>query len=286
MSTDGTPSRCRAALCFISAIFTLLGAKPSQAVCRLGPLDQPRVAHLDASEPGLGRFNKGLIYLDRNCPSEAAVEFAAAIRVLDAEASRSLTRNEFLDLSRAGLALAKATLLLISDRKAGILAIHEVIKVFERSQVTMRAAFLLTTILSPTAPEWDTLSTDLEILANTGYWKARKALLIREIAAGRGAAATSDLERRLNQRDDLQQAHALRILLAEAYQLTGRTLEAWIAIRSQDPDAGEEILDWELRVEFLRVAASIARARAAQGDTAAARAATIYETASREVQTP
>jgi hypothetical protein len=83
---------------------------------------------------------------------------------------------------------------------------------------------------------------------------------------------------------NVPEAHAATILLGDTFRATGRTLEAWVLIRGIDDDVGTEVLDAELRMEYLRVAAAVAKARADGGDREAAEAARTYAAALQEVQ--
>lgn len=271
------------AACLVGMGFLLIPGV-AHGACSPSLYLQQRLQLSQSRETALGAYNRGLDYFDEGCLEEAQVELRRAAQVLEAEPSPGTQRKELLGLARAGLDLARAqSLLKGGQQSAGLAALFTVFDRYGPSVVTSRALLTLAPLLPPSAPEWSRLGSDLEILSNMGYWQATKAIAAVKIGGGKAADAVSYLESHLRGVADLQRAHAIRILLADAYRANGRVLEAWLLIRAEDSEAAEEILDWQLRVEFLRVAAAIARARTAEGDDDAAAAARIYEAALREV---
>jgi hypothetical protein len=261
----------------------LLCPSSTAAECRLPLFARQHLHTLQSSEEGLGKYNEGLLFLDNRCFDESVSAFEAAVRHLQAETGRNVHRDELLGLSEAGLALASAhRTFQAGGKESAVAAMLSILREREASVVTLRAALTLAEEVDPKSPEWTGIQGELEILANLGYWKAQKALSRRLLAVGRSQEAIASVERRLSRTDKLQESHVLRILLADTWLAAGRSLEAWLLIQGLEPAAGEEILDWEVRMEFLRVAAEVARARAKNGDLDASRRAPVYETALKE----
>ncbi len=265
----------------------VLAPRAAEAACTKSPFLQQRLQFSISTEAALAAYNRGLSYYNAGCLQEALGELQRAVHLLETESNPGTQRKELLGLSRAAIDLVKAQLFLEQGQKQnGTVALFTVFDRYGPSVVTLRALLALTPLLPPRAPEWSRLEADLETLSNIGYWQATKAIAASRIATGKAAAAVSYLQSQLHSLEDLQRAHALRVLLADAYRASGRTLEAWLLIREEERAGAEEILDWQLRVELLRVAAAVAQERAAEGDADASAAAAVYAAALREVGTP
>lgn len=276
------PQAARPSMWAILLVFAL--SPPAFSECRASAQLQRQVEFSRDEEKALGSYSRGLIYLDAGCLDDAERELRTAEQVLGGETNPGVHRKELRGLAKAALDFVGAQRSIQrGERQAAVTALFALFQGYPASVVTLRAVLALSSLLPAGAPQWKDLEQDLETLANLGHWQARKALVDRQIASGQAAAAAASLERRLRDSENLQEAHAIRILLAEAYGASGRAPEAWLLIRHEDRAGGEEILDWQLRIEFLRVAAGIAGARAAQGDPEAAVAQALYRAAYQEV---
>jgi hypothetical protein len=278
--------RERRTLLFIAAgVFSSFIAASATAVCNLPPQVQQRMQFFGSGlAEGLTLYNRGLSYYEFRCYAEASAELNRAVTVLTPIARPGTRQNEWLGLSRAALVLSQAHAGLASDRPA---AIAQIVSVAERtapSLIKVMAIMALVKLLDANAPEWTRIDQQLDTLAEQGYWQATKVIAHRKLARGEPAAAY--VERRLARADRTDAAHGLRIVLADIWRASGRTLEAWLLIRMSEEAAGEEILDGELRIEFLRVAKAVAQARGRAGDADAARSVAIYDAALREAEGP
>jgi hypothetical protein len=257
-------------------------ASPLRAACNLPPPVRQQIEQLERLPTGLARYNRGLTYYDFRCYSEAVTELQEAVTVLAANSQPSPREKELLGLSRSALALNQAHLTMANDRSSGIAQILGVAERTAPSVVKVIATMDLVRILDPKAPEWARLDSQLEQLAEQGYWQATKVVAGKKAARGEDAAAY--VRQRLSNTERIEESHALRILLADLWRSSGRTLEAWLLVRMDEEDAGTEILDVELRLEFLRVAKAVAEARGRTGDADAARAAQVYSAALQQTE--
>jgi hypothetical protein len=269
-------------LSIAAAAFSSFIAVSAAAACTLPPQVAQQMRFSAGLPEGLALYNRGLTYYEFRCYTEASAELERAVTVLSAIAKPGLRQTEWLDLSRAALALSRAHARLASDRPA---AIEQILTVADRtaeSLVKVMATMALVRLLDANAPQWSRVEQQLNLLAEQGYWQATKVIAHRKLARGEPAAAY--VQQRLARADRTDTAHGLRIVLADIWRASGRTLEAWLLIRKNDKAAGEEILDGELRLEFLRVAKAVAQARAKAGDAEAARCIPIYDAALREAE--
>ncbi|HEY2090377.1 MAG TPA: hypothetical protein VGJ81_00680 [Thermoanaerobaculia bacterium] len=262
--------------------FALFMAPGAEADCRLPDPVRQQMRQVSSLPDGLAHYNRGLDYYDYHCYSEASAELRSAVTVLSALPQPSTKEKELLGLSRSARALMEAHLRLSSDR---VTALDDMLAVAQHtfpSVVKVDATMDLTRLLAPDAPQWAQLERVLLTLADQGYWQATKVVAHRKLARGEDASAY--LQQQLANARRVEFGHAIRIILADVWRASGRTLEAWLLIRSIERPVGEQVLDPELRLEFLRVAAAVADGRGRTGDTEAASAAAIYEMARRDVE--
>jgi len=253
-----------------------------RANCTLPPQIQAEVQSF--GKDGVGRYNRAISYYDFGCLDDAESDFKTAIEMLKTTSAKKLSDKVVLALARDGLALVNAQQLLRRGDKATAVAKMLSVATGADSLIKLRALVAIVPLIDPQSAERKTVEKELDTLAARGYWQAEKVLVQGDVARGQAVAASARLEQRMAAVDTIHDAFATAILLADVWRGAGRTLEAWLLIRRIDPDAGTDLLDPELRVEFLRVAATVATARASTGDPDAARAKTIYESALREVQ--
>lgn len=268
-------NRCLAFLLIAAGV-----ASPLRAACNMPLPVRQQMRQLDRLPTGLARYNRGLTYYDFRCYSEAVTELQEAVNVLTANPQPSRREQELLGLSRSALALNQAHVTMTNDSSWGIGQILGVAERTAPSVVKVMATMDLVRILDAKAPEWARLDSQLEQLAEQGYWQATKVVAHRKAARGEDAAAY--VRQRLSNTERIEESHALRILLADLWRASGRTLEAWLLIRMDEADAGNEILDVELRLEFLRVAKAVAQARG--DDVDAARSAQVYAAALQQAE--
>jgi hypothetical protein len=261
-----------------------------RAACKLPPLMAEMAVHSEEStpgDPGLSQYNLGLVYLDGGCLPEATAAFRNAVSALtehpkaDAEEQARL-----LGLSQEGARLTAALGFVRTDPKEAIRLLLNLVKTQVPSQVALRANLALAGLLEPASPAWSDLESELEILSGIGYLPAEQGLANHLIRTGRAGAAIDRLERRLAAAQDLQEAFALQIFLADAYRQAGRLVEARLLLATLLPQAGEELLDASLRFELVRVAADVARARVQAGEADAQRELDLYSAALEEMHPP
>ncbi|MBV8516077.1 MAG: hypothetical protein JO197_01625 [Acidobacteria bacterium] len=257
-------------------------AAPLRAACTLPPELQVQM-NLLTGTPAFVQYSRGLEHYDYGCFDEAETELKAAAASL-AGPALSLREEELLGLTNAALTLVYAAQSSRRGEKtAAIAQFVEVVNTAD-SLVKLRAITALVPLLDAKSPHWPLVEGEIDVLARRGYWQAENVVLQGRIGTGNAAAAASHLEDRLRQAENVHDAFAAAILLAHAWLAAGRTLEAWLLIRNIERDAGTDLVDIELRVEFLRVAAAVAGARAAMNDADAQQAKSVYDAALREVQ--
>jgi hypothetical protein len=252
-----------------------------RAECNLPPELRLQMDLLSGT-PAFVQYNRAVEYYDFNCYDAAEREFKGALELMSAP--NPTTREATLrGLAADGLALARAGQLLKKGEKNA--AIEKLMEVAERieSPMKLRGILALVPLLEDQSPHWSAIERDLDVLAGRGYWQAEKVIMQRLVAAGQAAAAAVRLEKRLAAAQTMQDAFAAEMLLADAWRAAGRTLEAWLLVRSMERDAGTDLVDFELRVEFIRIADGVAAVRAAAGDADAKRAKAIYDVALSEV---
>ena len=240
--------------------------------------------NLVSGAPAFVQYSRAVDYYDFGCFDEAETELTAAIRLMTAAPTPTLREKELLDLATDALALSRAAIILKKGEKSA--AIAQIIGVVGHTEslIKLRAIVAIVPLLDDQSPHWPLLEREIDVLARRGYWQAEKVISQRRLATGNAAAAIAHLEERLGAAENVHDSYAAAILLADAWRAAGRTLEAWLLIRRIERDAGTEVIDFELRVEFIRVAAAVAAARAAGGDVGAARAKATYDSALREIQ--
>lgn len=259
-----------------------VGAAPSRASCALPPQIQAEVQRF--GKDGVGHYNRAISYYDFGCLDDAEAEFKAAMEMLKATSAKKLSDKVVLALARDGLTLVNAQQLLREGDKATAVAKMLTVATGADSLIKLRGLVAIVPLIDPQSAERKTVEKELDTLAGRGYWQATKVLAQGDLARGNATGASARLEQRMTAAATIHDAFATAILLADVWRGAGRTLEAWLLIRRIDADAGTDLLDPELRVEFIRVATAVAAARASAGDPDAARAKTIYEAALREVQ--
>jgi hypothetical protein len=265
--------------CLVAAILT---AAPLSADCTLPPELRVQM-ELISGAPAYVQYSRGLDHYDFGCFDDAESELKKAVSLLSGP-SLTLHEQELLGLATSALALAHAGQSLKRGQKgAAIAQLVEVVGTAD-SLVKLRGITALVPLLDDQSPHWQLVEREIDVLARRGFWQAENVVLQRRIATGGAAAAATDLEERLKDAENVHDAFAASILLAHAWQAAGRTLEAWLLIRNVERDAGTDLVDVELRIEFLRVAAAVAGARAATGDADARHAKSIYDAALHEVQ--
>jgi hypothetical protein len=254
----------------------------ARATCTVPP---PVQVQLDlAGKDGHGHYNRGFEYYDISCYDDAATELATAVKML--VAAGAADDDQLLALARDALTLAKAQQTLrAGDRATAVAKMMEVAGGAE-SLVQLRAIIAVMPLLAADSPHWPVLERELEVLAGTGAWQAEKVLAQRLLVTKRGAVAARQLEERLASAQNVHDAYGSAILLADVWRAMGRTLDAWLLIRRIEDGAGTDLLDAELRVEFVGVAFAVAAARASAGDPVAAQAKQVYDSALREAGVP
>jgi tetratricopeptide (TPR) repeat protein len=273
---------------FLAILIACAWVFPAAATCHLSPMDQRQLAYFSrAEEKGIGRrgYNRGLTLLGGGCYSEAIEAFSDAEAKLQAVPEPTPIQKDVLGFARAARALAQALQKAErGDRSAAIAQIFRSVIPGPESVVKREALLRLSTLLAPGAPEWAEIQDDLIILASRGDWKAQRALTDHLLTSGPPAVAVAQLEKRLRSTQEIETSLGLRILLADAYRRTGRLLEATILVAELDREVGEKVLDWELRLLYLKVGAELARGRSADGVAGARQDLEIFERLEREVQ--
>jgi hypothetical protein len=289
MKTAGQCSRrTTAAVTVLLGFLTIPAA--AYAKCNLSTETRKDIPafNISARDPALAQYSQGLILIDSGCNAEAAAVLALARASLEGEPHRLPARDDLLGLVVAASGLAAALNDLDADRpalaKAKLLSLVQGPTPIAESVVRLRAVLAVVPLLEASGPEWQQILNDIVILADRGFWKARRALMQRNFALGHGQEAINDLERSLLQGHDLQQSLALRILLLDTYSRSQRLLEARLMLASLDPDVGAKLLDPDLRLEFLQIALAVSRAWSAAGEYGAADAIRIYERAVAETR--
>jgi len=263
-------------------VAALLAAPALYAECALPPEVRLQMDLL-TGRPGFVHYNRGLSLYDFGCATEAEVELNTAIAQLAGDAALTPSDRDLLALARDALTLARAQQLLQKgERSAAVARLMDVARGAE-SLIQLRALIAVVPLLDEQSPHWPAVERALDVLARRGYWQAEKVVAQRAVAGGRAAAAAAHLEQRLAAAENVHDMFAAATLLADVWRAAGRTLEAWLLIRKTEREAGTDLVDPELRVELIRVAAAIAGARASAGDEEAKRAKVIYESALREV---
>ena len=264
------------------AVAVLLAAPALYAECTL-PAEVRLQMGLLPGSAGFIHYNRGLSFYDFGCAAEAEAELNTAIAQLGTGSALTQSDRNLLALARDALTLTRAQQLLQAGQKSAAIAQLMDVARGTESLIKLRALIAVVPLLDQQSPHWPAVERDLDVLARRGYWQAEKVVAQRAVAGGRAAEAAAHLEQRMAAAEHIHDMFAASTLLADVWRAAGRTLEAWLLIRKMERAAGTDLVEAELRIEMIRVAAEVAGARARAGDDEAKRAKIIYDAALREV---
>lgn len=163
------------------------------------------------------------------------------------------------------------------------------VRTYTQERVQVRSIFTLAELIEsqPDPAVWQQIQPKLEeFIARPFFaWSASRAL-VNHLVLTQGVPAAIDYVRKIQSRSlPVQVALQLKIRLGQCLNLAGRSAEARILVGSLEKEIGDELLDPNARVEFLRLGAEVWRKRAdTVSDPGAANKARIYELALKEAQ--
>lgn len=219
---------------------------------------------------------RGLVFDEAGCISVAEQSFQRASAALEAAPSTSNNRFALTD-TRAMLDLERAREL-VKEQHANqaIPVLWNVVRNLRTNNAWPRATELLASILPAKDPDWPELVDYIgqESTGNPPFMQANTALFLlrRHDFQADPASAIAKLEQEADTTEDLQYRFALQILLIEFYAKSGHPRNAELLLNSIEEDAGENLIDWSMRRNFLEIGASVWSAKARADSSSAARA--------------
>lgn len=260
--------------------------------CHPSAAIRTRIYRLDqfSTVPGYS-FQIGDAYLDAGCFADAKRWLLKAKAEVEREPeSNEPARGARRTTIEGCLALVDARERWVQGDNVGAKSeLIGLVRTYTQERVQVRSVITLAELIEsqPDPVAWQQIQPALEGFLTRPFlaWSASRAL-VNHFMLTQGIPAAIDYVRMIQSRSlPMQVALQLKVRLGQCLNLAGRSAEARILVGSLEREIGDELLDPNARVEFLRLGAEVWRKRAdTASDPDAANRAGIYEAALKEAE--
>lgn len=242
----------------------LSAARIAAAQCVLPPVAQLPTGYLTTPA---ARYSQALTYADHQCLAEARLLLAEAEAGLASQkGDRAATLRNLVGLARDYVEAIDA--IGRGQNTAGYARLRRIIEQ-GANVVSFRAVIKLGTAIVREADmaQWRVVEEPLQELSRRGHIEADFLLIERNIKSEGIPAAIARIERRLEDRDDIQTNLSLHVLLVDLYARAEQFIDAQLLLATLERDAAATLLDVTMRKRLLTVGLTVSSALVNQGRT-------------------
>jgi hypothetical protein len=292
IEADVHPFKYRSPVC-CGVVALFIAATPAAAQnCPASAGIKARLDRLNqfTASPGYS-FQIGDAYLDANCFADAKQWLLKAKAEAEAEPeSNEPARGARRTTIEGCLALLDARERWARGDSSGAKSeLIGLVRTYTQERVRVRSVITLAELIEghPDPAAWQQIQPVLEGFLERPFlvWSASRAL-VNHFVLTQDVPSAIDYLRKIQSRPlSVQVSLQLKIRLGQCLNLAGRSAEARILVSSLEKEVGEELLDPNARVDFLRLGADVWRKRANTApDPDAAQKAGVYESALKEAE--
>jgi hypothetical protein len=243
-------------------------------------LTEAKLARLARAELGVAQpwyhHSRALVFDEADCVADALDGFRRSADALG-KAPQTPEIRVLLNDTKAMLQLEMAKQMNAGgEARKAVESAWDIVRTIRTANAQPRAVEFLASIL-PAAdePGWKELEGYLDDLGEAIPASTRLFILRRHDFLSKGSQTIAAIESELENLSDPQRCFALEILLIEFYARSGRPRDAELLLTSIESDAGEGLVDWNMRAAFLEIGSTVWAERA-RSDARAANKAAAY----------
>jgi hypothetical protein len=277
---------CRDFLVFAACIAA--GTLNASAACRSASKVLARtLAQATGSSLNSGaRFFRANAYIGAGCLDNALAELDLSDQAL---ATEKFSQNDFLLRKRSSEALrayvGALKLLESGQRSDAVEKLFELMDSSRSTDVMWRTTMTLGELLTErsTAQDWARFDESLALLSSSEakFWQVDLFRRLKEVRDGRADAALAALDAELRKELPSQRFLSLQVVVVDVLVADKRYLNARVYCNWMDNEIGEELIDVEQRLRYLRACRTAWNEAPSGSSGVAGRAARVFDAAVR-----